>query len=149
MNLHIMWSRHFSSCCFFARIHSDLVCAGVSLLKSKVLVSHSYLTFPDVSFTVFFFFLSRPCSLRDLSSLTKDWTWAPTVKAPSPNHWIIREFQASVTLKVRHCRDSPSQDRLPRLGLPVWRQHRLSPQEELPQFWYLSTCGLPHLGCGL
>ena len=27
----------------------------------------------------------------DLSSLTRDWTHAPTVKAPSLNHWISRQ----------------------------------------------------------
>ena len=29
--------------------------------------------------------------LWDLSSLTKDWTRDPAVKAPSPNHWTTRE----------------------------------------------------------
>ena len=28
-----------------------------------------------------------PWGLRDLSSPIRDWTWALTVKAPSPNHW--------------------------------------------------------------
>ena len=39
-----------------------------------------------------FFFLATLCSLQDLSSLTRDWTPAPAMKAPSPNHWTSREF---------------------------------------------------------
>ena len=41
---------------------------------------------------VFLFFLSVPCSLQDLSFLTRDGTQAPAVKALSPNHWTAREF---------------------------------------------------------
>ena len=40
----------------------------------------------------FFFFLALLCCLPDLSSPTRDWTWAPAVKAPSPNHWTAREL---------------------------------------------------------
>ena len=32
------------------------------------------------------------CGLWDLSSLTKDRTWAMAMKAPSPNHGTAREF---------------------------------------------------------
>ena len=39
-----------------------------------------------------FFFLAALRGLRDLSSPTRDWTWAPAVKAPSPNHWTARDF---------------------------------------------------------
>ena len=38
--------------------------------------------------TSFFFFFG----LRDLSSPTRDRTWAPAVDAPSPNHWTAKEF---------------------------------------------------------
>ena len=31
-------------------------------------------------------------SLRDGISLPRDQTWAPAVKAVSPNHWTIRKF---------------------------------------------------------
>ena len=31
--------------------------------------------------------------LGDLSSPTSDWTWAPSVRALSPNHWKARELQ--------------------------------------------------------
>ena len=41
------------------------------------------------------FILAVLCGLRDLSSSTRDWTWAPAVKAPSPNHWTAREFPVS------------------------------------------------------
>ena len=35
-----------------------------------------------------------PCRMtcRDLSSLTRDWTWASVVKTWCPNHWTTREF---------------------------------------------------------
>ena len=33
-----------------------------------------------------------PRNLQDLSSLTRDGTQAPAVRAPSPNHWTAREF---------------------------------------------------------
>ena len=32
------------------------------------------------------------CDLQDLSSLTRNWTWAIAVKVLSPNHWTAREF---------------------------------------------------------
>ena len=35
----------------------------------------------------FFFFLIAPCSLQDLSSLTRDWDQALAVKASNPNDW--------------------------------------------------------------
>ena len=39
---------------------------------------------------VIFFFL--PCSLWDISSPSRDWTWATAVKLLSPNCWNAREF---------------------------------------------------------
>ena len=30
--------------------------------------------------------------LWDLSTLTRDWTWALAVKMLSPNHWTARKF---------------------------------------------------------
>ena len=39
-----------------------------------------------------FFFLAVPCGLQDLSALTGTWTLAWELKAPSPNHWMAREF---------------------------------------------------------
>ena len=38
------------------------------------------------------FFLAMPRCLRDLSSLTRDCTRVPAVKAPGPNHRPAREF---------------------------------------------------------
>ena len=38
------------------------------------------------------FFLAMPQHLRDLSSPTRDRTWAMAVEVPSPNHWTAREF---------------------------------------------------------
>ena len=41
--------------------------------------------------------LPAPCGLPDLSSPTRDWIQAMAMKAPSPNHWTTREFQADTT----------------------------------------------------
>ena len=43
-------------------------------------------------FKILFIFWAAPHSLWDLSSPTRDWTWATAVKAPSPNHWTAGEF---------------------------------------------------------
>ena len=52
------------------------------------------------NFILFFlFFVATLCGLRDLSSLTRDWTWATAVKVPSPNHWTAREFPRNFILK--------------------------------------------------
>ena len=69
----------------------------------------------------FFFLLAILCSLQDLSSLTRDRTWAMAVKAPSPNHWTTREFPPVKDLKMG---DSP--------GLSVWAHcnHRCPYEEE-------------------
>ena len=48
-----------------------------------------------VFWVLFCFVLAAPCSWRDLSSPTRDWTWATAVKAPSPNQWTTREFPVS------------------------------------------------------
>ena len=37
----------------------------------------------------FFFFLATPHSSGDLSSWTRDWTWALAVKVTNPNHWLL------------------------------------------------------------
>ena len=44
---------------------------------------------------MYIFFLAAQQALPDLGSLTKYRTWAPGVKAPSPNHCAIREFLIS------------------------------------------------------
>ena len=43
-------------------------------------------------------FLAASCVLRDLSSLTRDRTWAPAVEAWSPNHWTAREVPQSARI---------------------------------------------------
>ena len=75
----------------------------------------------DVIHLKAFFFLATLCSLQDLSSLTRDRTWAMAVKAPSPNHWTTREFPPVKDLKMG---DSP--------GLSVWTQcnHKCPYKEE-------------------
>ena len=44
-----------------------------------------------------FYILVTLCGLQDLSSLTRDQTQAPAVKAPSPNHWTTREFPGALS----------------------------------------------------
>ena len=39
--------------------------------------------------------------LRDLSSLTRDWTQVPAVKTLGPNHWAIKEFPVRSFSKMR------------------------------------------------
>ena len=39
-----------------------------------------------------FFFFGLTTRFVDLRSPIRDWTWAPAVKVPSPNHWTAREF---------------------------------------------------------
>ena len=41
---------------------------------------------------VYIIFLGGLCGLQDLSSLTRDWTWAMAMKALSPNHCTTREL---------------------------------------------------------
>lgn len=43
-------------------------------------------------FVCFFLSFGHAPRFRDLSSQTKDWTWAPTGKAQNPNHWATREL---------------------------------------------------------
>ena len=43
-------------------------------------------------FFPFLSFLAMLQGLWDLSSLTRDRTWALAVKAQSPNHWTAREL---------------------------------------------------------
>ena len=40
--------------------------------------------------------LSCFCHALWLNSLTRDWTWAPSVKALSPNYWTTREFPENI-----------------------------------------------------
>ena len=44
----------------------------------------------------FLIFYGHAICTQALSSLTRDQTWAPAVKAPSPNLWITREFPEMV-----------------------------------------------------
>ena len=45
-----------------------------------------------LSISIFFFFGAVPRGFQDLSSPTRDRTWAPALKVWSPNHWTAREF---------------------------------------------------------
>ena len=52
------------------------------------------LTFTTTHSSCFFFLLGGwvPCGMQDLSSWTRDWTWAMTVKELSSNHCTTREY---------------------------------------------------------
>ena len=62
---------HLTFCCLLCR-SKFLICIILLLLE--------------------LFFSTTLHSLQDLSSLTRNWTWARAMKAPSPNHWSTREF---------------------------------------------------------
>ena len=47
--------------------------------------------------------LALPCSLQNLSSLTRDWTCAPAVEAWSPNHWTASECPHLSLLEFPGC----------------------------------------------
>ena len=47
-----------------------------------------------------YYYLAELCSLWDLSSLTRDQTEAPAVKAPSPNPWTARELPVPIYYEV-------------------------------------------------
>ena len=56
----------------------------------------------------FFFFLAVLCCLWDLSSPIKDWTWALSVRAQSPNYWTTRGMPLLDYFLILNClRHSP------------------------------------------
>ena len=56
----------------------------------------------------FFFFLAVPCCLWALSSPTRDWTWARSVRARSPNYWTTRGMPLPDYFLILNClRHSP------------------------------------------
>ena len=44
--------------------------------------------------------MAAPRGFRDLSSPTRDGTWALVVKAQSPKHWATREFPYGLELII-------------------------------------------------
>ena len=48
-------------------------------------------------FPHFFLFFAVPRDFLDLSSPSRDRTWAPAMKVPSPNHWTARELPSLFT----------------------------------------------------
>lgn len=41
------------------------------------------------------------CGFWDISSLTRDWTWAPAVKAPDPNHQTTKELLVLYSIELK------------------------------------------------
>ena len=56
---------------------------------------HTHTHTHEINFMLLFvLFVALPCSLRDLSSPTRDGTQVLAGKASCPNHWTTREFPA-------------------------------------------------------
>ena len=53
-------------------------------------------------------------NLWDLSSLTRDGTWTPAVKVPSPNHWTTRDFPGDGLLQLQYITNSESNQQVPK-----------------------------------
>ena len=60
--------------------------------RFKPLSQHSRIIYIFLKSALIYLFMAMLCGLQDLSSLTRDWTWALAVKTISPNHWTTREF---------------------------------------------------------
>ena len=58
--------------------------------RSKI--KQSILTTEPQKNELVFFFLAALYSTQNLNSLTRDWIWAPALKARSPDHWTAKEF---------------------------------------------------------
>ena len=52
--------------------------------------------FMSIRMKVFFFFFAVLHSLNDLSSQTRDRTWATAMKVQNPNHWELPESVLSL-----------------------------------------------------
>ena len=67
------------------------ICTQLSFRKHGIfLISFSFVQYS--SFHFFFSFWPHGKVCGDLSSLTRDWTRATSVKVQNPNHWAIKEF---------------------------------------------------------
>ena len=67
-------------------------------------------------FLFLFFFLAAPHGLWD-------WTWAPAMKAPRPNHWTTREFSGAKSFETD--KDITSQDLWMKPAQEFWFGQRL------------------------
>ena len=64
----------------------------ISFLTKTTLEAYILEEFYVLKFLFFFFFGYVMWHVGELSSLTRDWTQAPAVKPPRPNHWTTREL---------------------------------------------------------
>ena len=67
------------------------ICTQLSFRKHGIF-SFLLILFNTHLSTFFFSFWSHGKVCGDLSSLTRDWTRATSVKVQNPNHWAIKEF---------------------------------------------------------
>ena len=101
-----------------------------------------------VSFTIcwFFFFLAVPRSLQNFSSLTRDRTRVPAVKAPSPNHWTTREFPVCWFLKEVFKKSQGKRDSgqyVKDINLALAQNAVEWPLSE-PRCWFMGSWGSNH-----
>ena len=84
-------------------------------------------------FFFFLYFVATSRGMRDLSSPTRDWTWAPATEAQLLNHWTTREVlgeefstgeEVSIALAQRTIYGSP---------------HKLLRDNPLPFSWWSSV----------
>ena len=77
-----------------------------ALLTAKNIHNHSIIYLIASRHSNFFQFFPKYLSfswLRDISSLTKDWTQATKAKALSPNRWTAREFSPKMPFTAGVC----------------------------------------------
>ena len=107
LSIHTCVSRNFfteparCSCEFLSITWTQRICFGACGCIFHV--PHEGLWGPvrwEYFLILFYYSFCWPHSLPDLSSLTRDWTPALGVKAPSPNHWPLREFPIICILKL-------------------------------------------------
>ena len=77
------WKLPVGSVCIFHLVYDVLF----SCWRFKIRIVHLRI----IQISSFFYLFFWPRSLWDLSSPTRDWTWAPTVKVQNPNHQATRE----------------------------------------------------------
>ena len=85
------------------------------------------------------FFLAALLSLWDLSSPTRDWTWATALKAPSPNHWTAGEFPLELWDGIGKTKNT-YEEYCANLS---WKNKALFSQFLFSPPWEDSTCVLP------
>ena len=82
--------------------------------------------------------MAAPHTLWALSSLTRDWTQAPAVKAQSPNHWTTREFPKIYFIFI-HMYTISNVHSFVCIQFSIW-YYFLQPEEFSLQFFVVQVC---------